>query len=101
MVNYNQQVSLEDMVNLGCLHFEHPTHGDILYEIHAKDAKVPHEYMPKQDYNLVLADIPYGFDVPGCLHDDSVAWGQGKIANMLRAFKVVTTARLWRVIIIH
>ena len=101
MVNSNQQVSQEETVNLRCLRFEHPSYGDILYEIHAKDAKVLHEYMPKRDYSLMLADIPYGFDVPGCLHDDSVAWGQAEIASMMRAFKVVTTARLWRVIIIH
>lgn len=88
-------------MNLRCLRFEHPTHGDILYEVHSKDARVLHEYLPKRDYTLVVADIPYGFDLPGCLHDDSVAWGQPEIASMVRAFKVVTIAKLWRVIIIH
>lgn len=101
MVNSNQGVSQEDTVNIRCLRFEHQTHGDILYEIHCKDAKTLHEYIPKRDYTLMLADIPYGFNVSGCLHDDSVAWGQEEVSTMLRSFKVVTTARLWRVIIMH
>ena len=88
-------------MNLRCLRYEHPRFGDILYEIHGKDAKMLHEYCPKRDYTLVLADIPYGFNITGCLHDDSVAWGETELSLMVRAFKVVTTARLWRIIIVH
>lgn len=101
MVNSNQQVSQEDSVNLRCLRFEHQVYGDVLYEIHSHDARLLHDYIPKRDYTLVLADIPYGFSIPGCLHDDAVAWGQPEIAAMVRAFKVVTTAKLWRIIIVH
>ena len=101
MVNSNQTVSQEESVNLRCLRFEHPKFGDILYEIHCKDARLLHDYIPKRDYSLVLADIPYGFNIPGCLHDDTVAWGHAEVASMVRAFKVVTTARLWRIILVH
>ena len=84
-----------------CLRYEHVKFGDVLYEIHYKDARLLHDYILKRDYALVLADIPYRFCIPGCMHDDTVAWGQPEIAAMVRAFKVVTTARLWRIIIIH
>ena len=101
MITSNQQVSQEDSVNLRCSRFEHPKFGDVLYDIYCQDARLLHDYIPKREYTLVLADIPYGFCIPGCMHDDTVAWGQSDIAAMVRAFKVVTTARPWRIILVH
>jgi hypothetical protein len=86
---------------LKCLTFEHPDHGDMFYEIFEKDALKLHEFVTKRPYSLLLADIPYGFNHATCLHEDSVAWDASQIESMLQSFKIVTTSRIWRVIILH
>ena len=101
MINSNQQVLQKDSLNLRSSRFEHPKFGDVLYDIHSEDARLLHDDVPKRDYTLVLADIPYGFCIPRCMHNDTITWGQPDIVAMIRAFKVVTTTRLWRIIRIH
>ena len=86
---------------LKCLTFEHPDHGDTFYEIYEKDALKLHDFVTKRPYSLLLADIPYGFNHATCLHEDSVPWSAVHIQALLQSFKIVTTSRLWRVIIIH
>jgi hypothetical protein len=84
-----------------CLTFEHPKFRDIKYQTFQRDVKDLHEFMPRMPYTLFLADIPYCFDKRGCLHNNKVCWGEIEIATMLRATKVVTTAKIFSVIIIH
>jgi hypothetical protein len=86
---------------LKCLVFEHPFHGDVYYEIHQKDAKLLHEFVCKRPYTLALVDIPYGFNLPECLHEDSVPWGATDLSAMIQSFKIVTTARIWRIVVMH
>jgi hypothetical protein len=57
-------------------------------------------YMPKRDYTLILADIPYGLQMKRCLHNDA-AWGENELGEMVRAVKFVTTSPIWRIIVIH
>jgi hypothetical protein len=56
--------------------------------------------MPKRDYTLILADISYGLQMKGCLHNHA-AWGEDKLGEMVRAVKFMTTSPMWRIIIIH
>ncbi len=81
--------------------FEHPVLGDIPYDIQQGDALRLHELVRPRPYTLVLADIPYGFAKSGCLHEDNVAWGAEEVTKLVQSFKVVTTAKLWRIIILH
>jgi hypothetical protein len=50
------------------------------------------KYMPKRDYTLILADIPYGFQTKVCEHDD-LAWKEQELGDMMQAAKFVTTAK--------
>lgn len=57
--------------------------------------------VPSRAYTLALVDIPYGFALAGCLHEDIVGWGIQEITKMVQSFKVATNAKLWRIIIHH
>ncbi|CAM6129466.1 unnamed protein product [Calypogeia fissa] len=81
--------------------FEHPVLGDIPFDIQQGDALKLHELVRPRPYTLVLADIPYEFSRSGCLHEDNVAWGVEEVTKLVQSFKVVTIAKLWRVIILH
>lgn len=101
MVMSSEKVSQVEEADRNCSIFEHPKFGDIMYQTFTKDVRELHDYMPRRPYTLILADIPYGFDMAGCLHNDKVCWGESELGTMIRAAKVVTNARAWRVIIIH
>ena len=101
MKRANTAVSTHIPDVLKCLTFEHPDHGDILYEIYQEDATLLHNFVTKRPYTLLLVDIPYGFALPSCLHDDNVAWGPAELTSMIQGFKIVSTAKLWRIVILH
>lgn len=86
---------------LRCIVFEHPDHGDVFYEIHNQDALKLHDFVAKRAYTLAIADIPYGMGLPSCLHEDTVPWLENEIKTLVQSFKIVTTARLWRIVIMH
>jgi hypothetical protein len=90
-----------DEANRDCFKFEHPLFGDILYKMYTADCKLLHEFLPRREYTLAIADIPYGFNVSGCRHDDSVAWGEADIRQLVKSFKVSTAAPSWRFVILH
>jgi hypothetical protein len=90
-----------DEANRNCLKFEHPLFRDVLYKTYTADCKLLHEFLPRREYTLAIADIPYGFNVPGCQHDDSVAWGEAEIRQVVKSFKISTTAPSWRIVILH
>ncbi|CAM6095870.1 unnamed protein product [Calypogeia fissa] len=81
--------------------FEHLMLGDIAYDIQQGDALKLHEIVHPRPYTLAIVDIPYGFSRSGCLHEDNVAWGVEEVTKLVQSFKVVTTAKLWRIIILH
>ena len=87
--------------SLRCLTFEHPDHGDVFYEIFQEDATLLHNFVTKRSYTLLVVDVPYGFALPSCMHDDNSAWGIDELTSMVQAFKIVSTAKLWRIAIMH
>ena len=95
------QVSPVDEANRDCLKFEHPLFGDILYKMYNRDCKLLHEFLPRREYTLAIADIPYGFNVPECRHDDTVAWRESEIRQVVKSFKASTVAQSWRFVILH
>jgi hypothetical protein len=61
MLNKIKVLSQQESIDKDLVHFEHPRFGNIKYHIFNKDVKHLPEYMPKRDYTLILANIPYGF----------------------------------------
>ena len=51
--------------------FEHLEHEDVFYEIHTQDVLKLHEFVPKREYTLAIVDVPYGFNLPSYLHEDT------------------------------
>jgi hypothetical protein len=100
MLNKSEELSQQESIDKDLVHFEHPRFGNIKYHIFNKDVRNLLEYMPRRDYTLILADIPYGLQTKGCEHDD-LAWGEQELSNMVRAAKFVTAAKEFRFIIIH
>lgn len=86
---------------LKCIAFEHPDHGDMFYEIHNKDALKIHDFVSKRAYTLAVADVPYGLALPSCLHEDTFPWMEEELKSLVQSFKIVTTAKLWRIVIMH
>jgi hypothetical protein len=91
MVNQSTVCSQQEGIDRDLVHFEHPRFGNIKYQIFQKDAGYLATYMPKKDYTLILADIPYDLQMKGCLHNDA-AWGEDKLGEMVRAANFVTTS---------
>jgi hypothetical protein len=100
MVNQSIVCSQQEGIDRDLVHFEHPRFGNIKYQIFQKDARYLATYMPKRDDTLILANIPYGLQIKGCLHNDA-AWGEEELGEMVRATKFVITSPIWRIIVIH
>ncbi|CAM6108143.1 unnamed protein product [Calypogeia fissa] len=79
--------------------FEYPMFGDIAYDIQHGDSLKLHEIVRPRPYTLALADIPMGF--LGMDVSIKTMWlgVLKKLPNC--AVKVVATAKLWRIIILH
>ena len=77
MLNKSKELSQQESIDKDLVHFEHPRFENIKYQIFNKDVRNLPEYMPKRDYTLILADIPYGLQTKGCEHDD-VAWRRAR-----------------------
>ena len=54
----------------------------------------------RRNYTLLIIDIPYGFDI-SVEHDDSVAWGDDDLRQVVQKFKRLTTAKFFRIIVMH
>jgi hypothetical protein len=100
MLNKSKELSQQESIDKDLVHFEHPRFGNIKYHVFNKDVRNLPEYIPRRDYTLILANIPYGVQTKGCEHND-LAWGEKKLGDMVRAAKFVTTAKEFRFIIIH
>jgi hypothetical protein len=100
MLNKSKELSQQESIDKDLVHFKNSRFGNIKYHIFNKDVRNLPEYMPRRDYTLILADIPYGLQTKGCEHDD-VAWGEQQLGDMVRAAKFITTAKEFRFIIIH
>jgi hypothetical protein len=100
MLNKSEELSQHESIDKDLVHFNNPRFGNIKYHIFNKDVRNLPEYMPRRDYTLILADIPYALQTKEYEHDD-VALGEQELGDMVQAAKFVTTAKEFRFIIIH
>ena len=56
--------------------------------------------MPKKEYTLLIADIPYGFRMVGSSYDDE-PFRFKQIEKVVKNFAELTTASLWRIVLFH
>ena len=56
--------------------------------------------VPKKEYTLLIADIPYGFRMAGSTYDDE-PFRFKQLEKMVKDFAELTTASLWRIVVFH
>ncbi|MCO5606960.1 hypothetical protein L7F22_061151 [Adiantum nelumboides] len=57
-------------------------------------------FVPRRHYTLGIADAPYGFKAPHSINDD-VKYGLSTYKKVIEAFKKVTSAESWVLVIFH
>ena len=58
------------------------------------------QFLPKKEYTLLIAGIPYGFHMAGSTYDN-VPFRFKLLEKMVKYFADLTTASLWRIVIFH
>ena len=82
--------------------FTHPSDilHSLLYGVFSGDVADMSSLLPKKDYSLMIADIPYGFRLAGSINDEE-PFKYNQLEKMIKDFAKLTSASLWRVIIFH
>jgi hypothetical protein len=101
MKTSRSQVSPMNEANRDCVKFEHPLFDDIVYKMYTRDCKLLHEFLPCREYTFAIAEILYGFNVPGCWHDNTMSWEESKIRQVVKSFKASIVAQSSRFVILH
>ena len=73
---------------------------DFHYSLNVGDVRLLDTFLEKQKYTLAVADVPYGFNVPGSEFDD-VPFSKQDLVEMITKFAACTTSPIWRFVIVH
>ena len=73
---------------------------DLFYNVFCGDVAELSSKLPKKEYTLLVADIPYGFRMAGSSYDDE-PFRFKQLEKMVKDFAELTTASLWRIVIFH
>ena len=73
---------------------------DLFYNVFCGDVAELSSKLPKKEYSLLVADIPYGFRMAGSPYDDE-PFRFKQLEKMVKDFAELTTASLWRIVIFH
>ena len=73
---------------------------DLFYNVFCGDVAELSSKLPKKEYSLLVADIPYGFRMAGSSYDDE-PFRFKQLEKMVKDFAELTTASLWRIVIFH
>ena len=73
---------------------------DLYYNVYCGDVADMIQKLPKKEYTLMVADIPYGFRMAGSIYDDE-PYRFKQLEKKVKDFADLTTASLWRIVIFH
>ena len=73
---------------------------DLFYNVYNSDVADMLQVLPKKDYTLLIADIPYGFRMAGSSYDDTPFLFK-QLNKIIKDFAQLTTTPLWRIVIFH
>ena len=73
---------------------------DLFYNVYNSDVVDMLQVLPKKDYTLLIANIPYGFRMAGSSYDDTPFIFK-QLDKMIKDFPQLTTTPLWRIVIFH
>ena len=73
---------------------------ELYYNVYCGDVAEMLQKLPKKEYTLLIADIPYGFRMAGSSYDDE-PFRFKQLEKMVKDFAELTTATLWRIVVFH
>ena len=73
---------------------------ELYYNVYCGDVAEMIQKLPKKEYTLLIADIPYGFRMAGSSYDDE-PFRFKQLEKMVKDFADLTTASLWRIVVFH
>ena len=73
---------------------------ELYYNVYSCDVVEMIHMFPKEEYRLLIADIPHGFRMAGSSYDEKPLWFK-QLEKMVKDFAELTTTGLWRIVIIH
>ncbi|KAL3695628.1 hypothetical protein R1sor_009704 [Riccia sorocarpa] len=71
------------------------------WQIYKEDVCHLQGHIPKLDYKLAIADVPYGFNFKGCRHEDKDPFSLQNFNDMIMSFASVTESDYWTMVIFH
>ena len=75
--------------------FSHPSDNlhALSYRIYCGDVSEMQRLLPRKDYSLMIADIPYGFRLAGSINDEE-PYKYNQLEKMIKDFASLTTMPL-------
>ena len=73
---------------------------DLYYNVFCGDVADMNLKLPKKDYSLLIANIPYKFRMAGSSYDDE-PFKFKYLEKMVKDFAELTTTILWRIVVFH
>ena len=73
---------------------------DLYYNVFCGDVADMNLEMPKKDYSLLIAYIPYIFQMAGSYYDDE-PFRFKQLEKMVKDCAELTTTSLWRIVVFH
>jgi hypothetical protein len=82
--------------------FSHPSDKlyPLSYAVFCGDIAEMLKLLPRKHYTLLIADIPYGFQLAGSTNNEE-PYKYAQLDKMVKDCAHLTTAPLWRVLIFH
>ena len=73
---------------------------ELYYNVSCGDVADMNLSLPRKDYTLLIANIPYGFRMAGSSYDDE-PFKFKQLQKMVKDFALMMTTSLWRIVVFH
>ena len=73
---------------------------DLYYNVYCGDVADMNLTLPRKDYTLLIAEIPYGFRMSGSSYDDK-PFRFKQLERMVKHFAEMMTTSFWRTVVFH
>lgn len=98
---HNRKSNIDSVAVRTFTHNWRDADGDVMdFTVNVGDVRVLQSVLEKKNYTLAVADVPYGFNAAGSEFDE-VPFLEQDVSEMVTSFAEVTTAPMWRFVIIH
>ncbi|KAL3679735.1 hypothetical protein R1sor_022691 [Riccia sorocarpa] len=71
------------------------------WQVYQEDVCHLQVHVPKMNYKLAIADVPYGFNFKGCRHEDKDPFSLQNFNDMINSFASVIESDYWTMVNFH